>query len=329
MELREYDESLNKINLHLNNNIVNIVYKITRVPPIILLKEDEFKNNVKIKWNLNNNFFNQHEYYFKKNEIKIITFNNKLNYVINVNYQPFGTMYYHAITEVVPNAIWIIDWIKNNISENLSDNITIFVPDSKFIRQLFEWFNIKNPLNIYDNSKNLTEISDTVVYQNYFKQKYVECGIPSLESLDQIRKIIDKKVIYEKKIGIFIFRREKVRNIINSKELFETIKNKYNEIEWKIFDRETIANTAELFSKAKIIVGAHGAGLVNMVFAPRNITIIEIMPNYESNMCYWHQSQLLNNLHIIIPVDYLSDSKQLYVNCEEIKDKLLDKWLDI
>ena len=252
-----------------------------------------------------------------------------MNYVINVNYQPFGTTYYHAITEVVPNAIWIIDWIKNNISENLSDNITIFVPDSKFIRQLFEWFNIKNPLNIYDNSKNLTEISDTFVYQNYFKQKYVECGIPSLESLDQIRKIIDKKVIYEKKIGIFIFRREKVRNIINSKELFETIKNKYNEIEWKIFDRETIANTAELFSKAKIIVGAHGAGLVNMVFAPRNITIIEIMPNYESNMCYWHQSQLLNNLHIIIPVDYLSDSKQLYVNCEEIKDKLLDKWLDI
>jgi hypothetical protein len=53
------------------------------------------------------------------------------------------------------------------------------------------------------------------------------------------------------------------------------------------------------------------------------------MPNMESNMCYWHQSQLLNNLHIIIPVDYLLDSKQLYVNCEEIKDKLLDKWLNI
>lgn len=326
MELREYDESLNKINPHLNNNIINSVYKITRIPPIIILKEEEFKNNVKTKWNLNNDFFNEHEYYFKKNEIKIVQYNNNMNYVINVNYQPFGTTYYHAITEVIPNAIWIIEWIKNNISETLADNITISVPDSKFIRQLIEWFNIKNPLNIYDNSKNLTE---TILYQNYFKQKYVECGIPSLENLNQIRRIIDKKVIYEKKIGIFIFRREEVRNIINSKELFKTIKNKYNQIEWKIFDRETIGNTAELFSKAKIIVAVHGGGLINMVFAPCNIAIIEIMPNSESNMCYWHQSQLLNNLHIIIPVDYKSDSKQLYVNCEEIKEKLLDKWLDI
>ena len=321
MEIREYDETVNSLNLHLSNTNNDDIYSIIRKPPLILIREEEFKNNVKNKWNLNNDFFKEHIFYFKKHEIKIVVCNNKLDFVINVNYQPFGTTYYHVMTEVLPNALWIINWIKNNINNNnnnVADNLIISVPGSKFIKDLFEWFDIQNPLYINNND------SDTIIYKNYFKQKFVECGFPSKEKLDIIKDIIDKKVTYEKKIGIYIFRREKDRNVKNSKEVFETIKNKYNQIEWKIFDRENIKNTAELFSKAKIIVGPHGAGLINMVFAPREITIIEIMPNLESNMCYWHQSQLLNNFHIIIPVDYLPNSKQLFVNCEEIKDKLIE-----
>jgi hypothetical protein len=114
MEIREYDDTSNTLNSHINNNF-NFVYKITRMPPIILLKEEEFKNNVKTKWNYNDDFFNQHEFYFKKNEIKNIHFNNKINYVINVNYQPFGTTYYHAIT--VKNPITFCHIFLENVSE--------------------------------------------------------------------------------------------------------------------------------------------------------------------------------------------------------------------
>ena len=61
-----------------------------------------------------------------------------------------------------------------------------------------------------------------------------------------------------------------------------------------------------------------------MMFAPSNITIIEIMPITEPNMCYWHQSQMLNNKHIIIPVNYHNLQKQMLLNCNEIKEKLID-----
>lgn len=104
-----------------------------------------------------------------------------------------------------------------------------------------------------------------------------------------------------KKIGIFIHRREVTRNIINSNETFECIKKIFNNIEWRLFDVETIEDTSKLFSNAKIIIAPHCGRLINMLFYPKNITIIEIMPYFESNMCYSDLSKLLDNTHYIYP----------------------------
>jgi hypothetical protein len=53
-------------------------------------------------------------------------------------------------------------------------------------------------------------------------------------------------------------------------------------------ERFSVAEQARLFSSAKCVVAAHGAGLVNMVFAPANALLVElfhpdyIRPTYES-----------------------------------------------
>jgi hypothetical protein len=307
MEIKEsaYDENHLKLNMHIYND--SNIYDITRKPPIILIKEEEFKNNFILMWKMSDKIFEEHKLYYKYHTLEIIKYDDNYPLVINVNYQPYGKTYYHVFTEVLPNALWILSQI-NNI-----DNIPILVPDSKFIGNIFKWFDVKNPLYISIDSN-----------VNFIKQKYTECGFPSAEKNKIIRNIVEKKLKLEKKIGIYIHRREITRNIINSDEVFEMFKERYNDIEWKKFDVETIDDTAELFSKALVIVGPHGAGLINMMFAPSNITIIEIMPNTEPNMCYWHQSQLLNNKHIIIPVNYHNLQKQMLLNCNEIKEKLID-----
>lgn len=306
MEIKEdeYDENHSSLNMHIYND--SNIYDIIRKPPIIILKEEEFKNNFKSMWKISDNFFEEHKLYYKYHKLQIIKNHDSYPFIINVNYQPFGKNYYHVFTEVLPNALWILSKINN-------ENIPILIPESKFIENIFKWFEIKNPLYI--------NISSNV---NFIKQKYTECGIPSPEKIKIIRNIVEKKLNLEKKIGIYIHRRETTRNIINSEEVFQMFKERYDFIEWKKFDEETIENTAEMFSKALVIVGPHGAGLINMIFAPSNITIIEIMPNTEPNMCYWHQSQLLNNKHIIIPVNYHNSQKQMLLNCNEIKEKLLN-----
>lgn len=49
----------------------------------------------------------------------------------------------------------------------------------------------------------------------------------------------------------------------------------------------TFAEQLELFATASHIMGAHGAGLTNLLFAPAGATLIELAPNDQINHCFW------------------------------------------
>jgi capsular polysaccharide biosynthesis protein len=96
---------------------------------------------------------------------------------------------------------------------------------------------------------------------------------------------------------IYIDRSDSLFNhcqIINSDEVWEFLKNegfmkiKSTEISFK--------NQIGLFNSAKIIVGAHGAGLTNLIFSKTNANIIEFKPENHPNNVYQRISQI-NNLN--------------------------------
>jgi hypothetical protein len=258
MQIREYDNTYSILNTHLFNNGDNgldgnngdNIYELKRKAPKILLKENIVKSRFYEKpcWNFNDNMFNDHIVKFAKHSIQHICYDNNYPWAINVNYQPFGTTYYHVLTEVLPNALWLI----KKINKNISDEITIIAPESKFIGNIFKWFEINNPIYLCNKTNSNVNL-------NFIKQRHTECGYISPEKINLIRDVVNKKVRFEKKYGIYIYRRETQRNIVNSDEVFEMIKNKYSNLEWKLFDVETFENTIELFSKASIIIGPHGA----------------------------------------------------------------------
>lgn len=233
-------------------------------------------------------------------------YNNINTYAINCNYQPFGTTYYHVLTEVLPNALFLSNIINDK-------TIPILVPESKFILNIFKWFDINNPI-VFKLDNNY----------NFFKQQTTECGFPSPQKILSLRDIIDKKIKYKKEIGVYIYRKENWRQIKNSDEVFNFIKKRFKTIEWVIFNEQNLDDTINIFSRAKIIIGPHGAGLTNMIFSPINISIIEIMPIQESNMCYWHQSCILENKHYIFPQSYLSpNDRNFNINIDEFKKALI------
>jgi capsular polysaccharide biosynthesis protein len=59
----------------------------------------------------------------------------------------------------------------------------------------------------------------------------------------------------------------------------------------------TFAQQAETLAEAKIVIGAHGAGLANMAFAPRSATLIELFPEKSVNGCYYTLANTLGQTY--------------------------------
>lgn len=49
----------------------------------------------------------------------------------------------------------------------------------------------------------------------------------------------------------------------------------------------TLAEQIRRFARAEMVVGPHGSGLTNLLFAPPGATVIELMPDDQVNHCFW------------------------------------------
>lgn len=128
----------------------------------------------------------------------------------------------------------------------------------------------------------------------------MECGNPSPEKIAVIRDVVTAKLRFKKALGILI-RRDRTRRILNEAALLRQLQARYSELQWVVFDRLSVTDTATLFSQAAVIAGPHGAGFVNMLFSGPGTQIIEIMPLEQPNLCYWHLSEMLGNPYVMIP----------------------------
>lgn len=59
----------------------------------------------------------------------------------------------------------------------------------------------------------------------------------------------------------------------------------------------SVAEQIRLFSEAEIVVGAHGAGLTNLVFCPVGAAVIELFPPDYVNVCFWALASAVGGLH--------------------------------
>lgn len=85
---------------------------------------------------------------------------------------------------------------------------------------------------------------------------------------------------------IYISReREGTRRVVNEAALVELLKRNGFEI---FFPEDlSFVEQVELFANARIVMGAHGAGLSNLVFCPKGAAVIELFSPRYVNVCYW------------------------------------------
>jgi capsular polysaccharide biosynthesis protein len=237
----------------------------------------EVRKNLQTIFQFSDKLFEDHDVNYAFHQV-IITQTNRYAGFTVINTPHTWNTYYHLLTESLPCLLEI----------NRTEPIVCMY--STFCLSVLRWFGIRNEI-IFQMPIRVRSI---------IQQPYIECGNPSPQKIQLLRNVIEQKVSFAKDIGILIYRREPYRQILNHDEVLKMLKEKYPHIEWQVFDRLSIDETANLFSKARVIVGPHGAGFTNMIFAPKGIDIIEFMPIESPNVCYWHLSEMLGNHYHII-----------------------------
>ena len=111
---------------------------------------------------------------------------------------------------------------------------------------------------------------------------------------------------------MFHYRGTATRAIANHEQIKGSLERHFPDHQWVTFTPEIpVAEMLKLFTRANIIVGAHGAGLANLAFSPTGTRIIEFFP---SNMpvMYAVMSKMVGHRHRCIAIHDESqlDTKQ-------------------
>lgn len=221
-------------------------------------------------------FEDTHDLHFPR---PIVCVSGRGSSVLDVNYH-WSTEYFHFITEVLPNVLFLNKYYPNS---------AIVCGASSFTIPLLRWFGIGSNV-----------ISSVPPQTLRVQAPFVECGNPSPFKLDLLRQTIKEKMSFEKTHGILIHR-EKSRRLLNESDVLVYLQRKFPHLKWVVFDSISVDDTATLFSKAAVIAGPHGAGFTNMIFSCEGTQIIEFMPTEYPNVCYWHMAQMLKNPYIMVP----------------------------
>jgi len=245
----------------------------------------------------------QHELFYMEHRIqKVVLQMGSLNKTAlteyMVAYNPWSSNIFHFVTEQLPSILFM----NAELTKIGKPNVPLLCIPTSFLQPLLAFFDITNPVQLINAPyRQLTQVD--IVYE----QSYIECGAPSSQKIDALRTIVLAKPDRptETNVGILIRRKEVRRSIVNHDELLELLKTKRPDLEWLVFESQPFMEAVDLFSRAQMIVAPHGAGLTNMLFAPPNTRVIELMPTKNPNLCYYHLAALLRFEHCIVPCDQL------------------------
>lgn len=312
-----YIDTYGPLNPHLTTEpqphiVVGEIHMVERSPPKFLRWHEETKDTLQKIFKFSDTMFIRHMVTFPKHIVETYTNPSDQGEVRIHCYTKWGYGYYHFMTEVLPNILFLT---KNNKTS------TVHCPFSSFAQGVLDLFGVKNPI----------VFTPPPGYTSMCRQPYIECGNPSLE---KIRILLDAKPHggqrprprsgqeqedgqqqqQEQDQGIIIYRKEAIRTVINHDALVSMLESVYPSIRWTTFNTASPADTAALFSRASIIVAPHGAGLTNMLYSPPGTQIYEFVPLDNPNLCYWHLAEMLGHQYNGIPCPTVDNAFHLDID---------------
>ena len=108
---------------------------------------------------------------------------------------------------------------------------------------------------------------------------------PSLEACTYLRQLYSNEIQEQREpVNIYI-QRLSGRKISNEAEIISFL----DTLNFQVINPEklSVAEQARIFSNARMVAGAHGAGLTNIVFCRPGAVVVDLFSPEWVNPCYW------------------------------------------
>jgi hypothetical protein len=115
-----------------------------------------------------------------------------------------------------------------------------------------------------------------------------------------------------------------IRRLINENEVIDFLKAKGFEI--LTLTGMPLQEQIEIFSRAKIVIGPHGAGLTNVIFSAKENILVELMPNDEVNQCYWVLANSLKQKYTYVVGENTFEERNFTISIPKL-EKILESIL--
>tara|TARA_Y100000768_G_scaffold103261_1_gene75478 strand:- start:123 stop:3845 length:3723 start_codon:yes stop_codon:yes gene_type:complete len=200
--------------------------------------------------------------------------------------QRWGYGYYHWMAEIYSKLFLIKEYLSSGVLRNKKVVLMLYYNDT-FIKECLEIVGIEDVNILPYNGEYEYKI------KNVYMCNPIRYGNPGRENISMIRNGLFGNNVLIGNVNIIIKRVGGERVINNFDEMVKALLSKYGEYKWVIFENLSMIDTIKLFGCARLIIGAHGAGLTNMIFSPKGAKVIELMTEEMGNVCYWHLAELL------------------------------------
>jgi hypothetical protein len=129
-----------------------------------------------------------------------------------------------------------------------------------------------------------THGEDLRIEHYWFAGPTMLSGCPDPRGVEWLQQNIPNQTCQNRKRLIYIDRSAPTRQLNNARE----VRKWFVERGWDVIDPGELSLDEQitLFSEAHAIVGTHGAALTNLLWAPPNTRILELMPSKRRNGCY-------------------------------------------
>jgi hypothetical protein len=135
----------------------------------------------------------------------------------------------------------------------------------------------------------------------YFPQLLGPTGNPSPHAVSWLRSRFQAQMVAEPATlrRLYVSRSDAPkRRVLNEDRIIDFLRAHGFEIICP--GRLSLAEQIALFSQAGVVVGPHGAGLTNIVFAPAGATLIEFFGDSYINGCFWALANLRGQTHAFL-----------------------------
>ncbi len=163
-------------------------------------------------------------------------------------------------------------------------------------------------LKLYNSNITHDKILDGAVFaKELWLPELGRCGNPYFEQIIWLKETINHAITPQNENNLFILIKRNKKRIVKNHDIIEKICKNYCEKNNFVFYLHDdlflppLKTQLEIFNKAKIIIGPHGGGGVNLISTKEKTYFIEFLNEQDINLCYARLAHLLNVNYFGIP----------------------------